>query len=669
MKLRNALPLGALLILLSLLTGCLFPFGGGLWDDDHGDYNNNYGNDGNVTEATANTAGTLYALQADEIYFVANTTYETRFTVRAEGVSQVSLTHEGETVCPMVDDGSDGDALAGDGIFTCTVTHSSDRTESDQLYAVSGSLTSEPVTLYFFAEPTEEALEVVTMAQLLFRQTLNNYSDGEGFVSPSDVPAVLEQAEAIVQPMYNRGEVLDYQVYDTHVRAKFSCGLTVIFAPPLAGVDSSGGNVSVHTFQPFRYSYNAFVEDYMDLPDEAARLLTQRFDNYSFTRNNDEEDVTLQTISSFGEDQVVLWHGHGDYDEALGPYLITGERYDRERMMEQAYFEDVVHDRIICSSGNRMAFTAAYVDERCGSMEGSFLYLGSCDSGKDSRLADAFLNKGAVAVVANTESIATIYNISMEYQTMYYMTQLNTSATDYCTLSEALARAMGDLGENDANFSYNAARDAHPVIFGGAAAENFRLGDLWSGVFPSPETEPPATEPTQPTAAPTEPSVTGTLYADYQWFLDSYTWVDYVASDLSEIPADQYADFWLGNYCIYDVNKDGVDELIILCGQSMSDTSFNFYTWRDGEICAMGAVFAGSDLYVRRDGMAGILAREARGDIETLTWLQLNRDGLTVLKEEEYYYQREDYVDPKTDWVWLEQYSVHDTSILTTLSG
>lgn len=660
MKLRNALRLGALLILLSLLTGCLFPFGGGLWDD-------NYGSTAG-TAPTANTAaaGALYELQADEIYFVANTNYETRFTVRVEGVSQVSLTHDGETICPMTDDGSNGDEVAGDGIFTCTVTHSSDRTEADQLYAVSGSLTSAPVTLYFFAEPTDEALELVTMAQLLFQQTLNRYSDENGFVSPADVPAVVEQAEAIVQPMYNRGEVLAYQVYDTHVRAKFSCGLTMIFAPPLADVDSNGEDVSVYTCQPFRYSYHYSMEDYMDLPDEAARLISQTFGNYSFARNNDEDDVTLSAVSNFGENQVVLWHGHGDYDEALGPYLITGERYDRDRMMEQSYFEDVVHDRIICSSGNRMAFTAAYVDKRCGSLAGSFFYLATCRSGMDSRLADAFLRKGAAAVVANTETIATAYNISMEYQTMYYMTQLNTAKTDYCTLSEALERAMGDLGRNDARFSYNSARDAHPVIFGGTAAENYRLGGLWSGVFPSAEPEP--TEPTEATAAPTEPAVTGTPYADYQWFLESYTWVDYVASDLSEIPADQYADFWMGNYCIYDVNKDGVDELIILCGQSMSDTSFNFYSWRNGEIYVMGAVFAGSDLYVRKDGAAGILAREARGDIETLTYLELTWDGLNVLKEEEYYYQLEGYVDPKTDWNWLTQYSVHDTAVLAELA-
>lgn len=661
MKLRNAMRLGALLLLLSLLTGCLFPFGGGLWDDNYGSTS------GTAPKTPTNTAaGALYELQADKIYFVANTTYETCFTVRGENVSQVELVYEGESVCPMVDDGTGSDAVAGDGIYTCTVSNSSDCTEANLLYAVSGNVSSAPVTLYYFDYPTDEALDLVSMAQLLFQQTLNPYSDENGFISPADVPAVVEQAEAIVQTMYNRGEVLAYQVYDTHVRAKFSCGLTMIFAPPLADVDANGGDVSVYTFQPFYDHYHEVVDPYLDFPDQAAQLLHSSFSNYTWNGNNDESAVTLESICRFEPNEVVLWHGHGGYDETIGPFLVTGERYDRERMMEQAYFEDAVCDRVIVCMDNRMAFTAAYVDEHCGSMEGSFLYLGSCDSGRDSRLADAFLRKGATAVVANSDTINTIYNLCMQYQTVEYMTQLNPATAELCTLQEALEKAMDKLGENDYSFSRDPSRDAHPVIFGGTAAENYRLGDLWSGVFPS--TEPEPTEPTETTAAPTEPAVTGTPYADYQWFLESYTWVDYVASDLSEIPADQYADFWMGNYCIYDVNKDGVDELIILCGQSMSDTSFNFYSWRNGEIYVMGAVFAGSDLYVRRDGAAGILAREARGDIETLTYLEMTWDGLHVLKEEEYYYQREGYVDPKTDWIWLAQYSVHDTAVLAELA-
>ena len=121
----------------------------------------------------------------------------------------------------------------------------------------------------------------------------------------------------------------------------------------------------------------------------------------------------------------------------------------------------------------------------------------------------------------------------------------------------------------------------------------------------------------------------------------------------------------MGTYSLYDVIGDGVDELIIKCGQSISDTSYNFYTWYEGEIYTMGAIFAESGLYRPADGSDCILVRNAHGDIEELTCLEMTWDGLKILWQQEYYYQREDYADPKEGtWIWLEAYSVHDTSIL-----
>ena len=662
MKKRHILRLGALLLLACLLTGC-FPFGSCFFDEP--DRGNSYGTQSTETSAPTGEAA-LGALQADQIHFLINTEYETRFTVRAENVSQVELVYEGQTVCSMVDDGSDRDELAGDGIFTCTVTNSGDSAEAGQLYAVSGSLRSEPVTLYYFGTPTEEDLTLFEGAQLTVQSYFAAAADENGCVAPEDVPDLLAQTEFFISNLCQRGEVLHYEVYDTHVRAKFACGITAVYMPKVAGLDAGSGDGSIYTFQPFYENYSDAIDPYLDNPDKAAQCIAQTFDNYDWEGNNDERAVTLDSIRNFGENEVILWHGHGGYDEALGPFLVTGERYDRDRMMEQSYFEDVIHDRIFSIMDNRMAFTPAYVALRCGSLEGSFLYLGSCESGRDSRLADVFLRKGATAVVANSATISSIYNLRMQHQVVEYMTRVNTATGDYCTLAEALSLAMGDLGSDDRAYRYAWDEFAHPIIFGGTAAEDYRFGH--TGSTPRPSTEPTATV-AEPITEPTEPAVTGSPYADYLAFLDSYLWVDYVASDLSEIPPAEYDDFWMGSYSIYDVNKDGIDELIILCGQSIADTSYNFYSWKEGQIYVIGAIFAGSGLYGPRNGSAGILVRNAGGDIETLTHLEMTWEGLHIVSEKDYYYQREDYVDPKTDWVWLEQYSVHDMAILEKLAG
>lgn len=649
------------LLTVSLLTGCV-RFGDSVYDAPQRD------EPAQTTAPTADASqfrdSALWDLQADRLCFGLNRDYETCFTVCGQNVQNVSLYYEGSAICDMVDDGTDGDLYAGDGVFTCTITNRGDEAGQDQLYAVSGDISSEPLTLYYLDSPSREQLQAFEGAQLTVRSYFAAAADSEGFVAPADVPALLEQAEYFISNLCQRGTVLYYHVYDTHLTAKFDCGFTAVYMPPLAEVDGGTGDCTVYTFQPFYESYPASIDPYLDFPDKAAQLLHATFDHCTWNGNNDENAVTLDSVRAFEPNEIILWHGHGGYDENLGPFLVTGQRYDRERMLEREYFEDVVNDRVISVMDNRLAFTAAFVDERCGSLDGSFLYLGSCSSGQDSRLADAFLRKGATAVVANTDTISTIYNLSMQYQTVEYMTQIDPATANAYTLEKALALSMEKLGENDFRFGLDPNRDAHPVIFGGYEAENYRFGSVWAGVFPEePTTEEPTTEPPT-TEPPTEP-VVANPYPDYKWFLESYTWVDYVASDLSEIPADQYGDYWMGTYSLYDVNGDGVEELIIKCGQSISDTSYNFYSWYEGEIYTMGAIFAESGLYRPADDSACILVRNAQGDIEELTCLEMTWDGLKILWQQEYYYQREDYVDPKEgSWIWLEAYSVHDTSIL-----
>ena len=663
---KRILRFAVMLLAVSLLTGC-FSFG------DPGYYDTPQWDQPDQPIATTEQSqlwdSALWDLRADRLCFGLNRDYETCFTVCGRNVRSVSLVYEGAAVADMVDDGTGGDLCAGDGIYTCTVTNRGDEVGQDQLYAVSGDLTSEPVTLYYLDTPTQEQLQTFEGAQLTIRGYFMGAADSEGFVDPADVPALLDQAEYFISNLHQRGSVLYYRVYDTHLTAKFDCGITAVYMPPLADVDSGSGDSTVYTFQPFYESYPASIDPYLDFPDKAAQLLHATFDNCSWNGNNDENAVTLDSVRAFEPNEIILWHGHGGYDENLGPFLVTGQRYDRDRMLEREYFEDVVNDRVISVMDNRLAFTAAFVDEHCGSLDGSFFYLGSCSSGRDSRLADAFLRKGATAVVANTDTISTIYNLSMQYQTVEYMCQIDPATANAYTLEKALALSMEKLGENDFRFSLDPNRDAHPVIFGGYDAANYRFGSVWAGVFPDePTTEVPTTEaPTteEPTTEPPTEPVVANPYPDYKWFLESYTWVDYVASDLSEIPADQYSEYWMGTYSLYDVNGDGVEELIIKCGQSISDTSYNFYTWYEGEIYTMGAIFAESGLYRPADGSSCILVRNAQGDIEELTCLEMTWDGLQILWQREYYYQREDYADPKEGtWIWLEAYSVHDTGIL-----
>jgi hypothetical protein len=140
-----------------------------------------------------------------------------------------------------------------------------------------------------------------------------------------------------------------------------------------------------------------------------------------------------------------------------------------------------VQDRIIDdSSSGRAMISAKYIEKYCENLDNSFFYLATCQSGMDSTLANAFVNKGAAAVIANTETIYTQYNLLMEYEVAHNLTLINDRTGNYYTLSEALSAAKEKYGRNDLVwYGENAPRSeaATPIIFGGATAENYCLAD------------------------------------------------------------------------------------------------------------------------------------------------------------------------------------------------
>lgn len=217
----------------------------------------------------------------------------------------------------------------------------------------------------------------------------------------------------------------------------------------------------------------------MRLPDNAANAIAQEFSNYSFPSSNnlDNSAVSLDRIKSISSNQVVLWHGHGGYSKSLHSFLLTGEAFSWTKWwFDTNYWWDCVQDRIIKSSNGNVIITPKFINKYCGNMNNSFVYLAACQSGTDNVLANSFLNKGASAVVANSETIYTIYNTRIQNATIINMCTVNPNTRNYYTLSEALNRAKEQHGRDDGSEHH-----ATPLIFGGTNASNYRFGDVKPG--------------------------------------------------------------------------------------------------------------------------------------------------------------------------------------------
>lgn len=232
------------------------------------------------------------------------------------------------------------------------------------------------------------------------------------------------------------------------------------------------------------------VDNQADIIPAAARIVTSNFPNYHYSLVSKNEPVTAETIKKIGPNQIVLWQGHGNWDEKNHSMLRTGNNFDGEKLEDPTYEDDFDNGRIVLIeegggglSTNFEGITSKYIDKYGGDMSGSLIYIGACESGVDGVLAQAFLDKGAATVVVMTKTIQTLYGNIMQYTTVKLLTEINPETGDYYTLGEALAKAKSIYGKDDLEKGfYPAALGAEPVIYGDA---NYHIASVEKPLSPN----------------------------------------------------------------------------------------------------------------------------------------------------------------------------------------
>lgn len=179
----------------------------------------------------------------------------------------------------------------------------------------------------------------------------------------------------------------------------------------------------------------------------------------SFIRNEYElGDNTFEFedfFNSLEANQIVIWQGHGTWNgENEHSVLWTGRLYDESKLATNQDYQD---GSIVNAQGNE-AITYKYILKHSNNLDNSLIYLGQCEGGYDPVLAQAFLDKGAAAVVANTKIISAPYSDMMQYTTIKLLAENKT-------ISQALNEAKTIYGNDDS------------VMFGGLGAEPIIFGN------------------------------------------------------------------------------------------------------------------------------------------------------------------------------------------------
>lgn len=410
--------------------------------------------------------GNAEELVASEHYFDAERGGEVLFTIDlGQRSGTVQLRSESGPVAEMRDDGRDGDAVPGDGVYSCVVHVESGGRSSMDYYATYGWKQSWDETLYFFSRPTRESAETARLTAEKLGAELGGLER-----QYDDEARLLNEAERYVAELERSGEIATYTVDPEGIYIKLASGLAYYYSPERSAVTAgSGAGLTLLTFQPERdRMVREGLESGLNELDEIAESL-------GVAARYADGAADLAAIRAFGPDQAILWHGHGFEVSGLGPCLVTGERFDWETWLEDPdYFADCLVDRALCRWDGQLCVTPRYIETRCGDLTGSLVYLAACSSGADASLAQAFLSHGAAAVVANTGTIREDYNLTMLNATLRCLTELDPETGDYRTLRSALDAAKAEYGASDADGRYGGA-GAAPEVFGGPAAEAYQL--------------------------------------------------------------------------------------------------------------------------------------------------------------------------------------------------
>ena len=289
-----------------------------------------------------------------------------------------------------------------------------------------------------------------------------------GHIPEEQVPQVIDSVASYAEELKEDDILSDYEASASNVWMQYPDGLQLIYTPDTGLSDAIGTDsfCRIVTCQPYADAYPDSVAEEMGFPDSAAEALSRLSDQWSFEDNYDMEEVSLDLLKELSGPQILLWHGHGGWTSETHSFLATGETFSQDRYQNDAnYYEDFREGRTVLCSDGRVAVTKEFVREYTGDLDGSVIYLGTCQSGSDTELADAFLEKGAAAVVANTDTIRTAYNTRMMYSTMEGLGQTDPGTGEPNTLSQAMAYASRLWGSTDSQ------------QFGGSGAKPVLIGE------------------------------------------------------------------------------------------------------------------------------------------------------------------------------------------------
>lgn len=382
----------------------------------------------------------IYSFNTDTYDIPVGTTKKVKFTaeifintdLEENDVSVVSDT--GTVLGYMNDNGSNGDTVANDGIYTLVAEMHSE-TRKSLIYQVKAkNVVSNSIEIFFYTDITAEDYSTckTTISKVSelndverIKQFLSGNSSVESYsVSPkkdiikykmkSGIVCVWEknqsnndvQVKGLGNDLYDVEPFLDY----TNVRNQIS-------QSKRNRVHADGDVCVVRPFRGTQFTY----DDFLDAGNILSGVLKGKI------RRFDDGNANLDVFKSFDEYGVVLIDSHGTLSNVFNsawtivntdPYLLTGTQFNGSQSLTSADWQ--AERVVVCSTddlfggffgGGIVAVGGKFFDRYYtdNSLNGSAFYLGTCYSMRNDTIADVLIKKGAEVVYGFSETVSVGY--------------------------------------------------------------------------------------------------------------------------------------------------------------------------------------------------------------------------------------------------------------------
>lgn len=272
-------------------------------------------------------------------------------------------------------------------------------------------------------------------------------TDENGYVDITEVDTVLRSMAAYAKQLQKDGKITDYSYRngDSSVCMKIDGWLNVLYSPDVEGYLAGESDVEILTLEPFANNskvFGSYVLSGAEGPDEGAELIEKHLDRFSFTKNLDNADVTVETIRNLPDHSIILLVGHGK-NSTVGPTICVGKLDtvdDLNDFLKLRDYAAAAEDGAIwIDDDQNINITPIFIEKYMPSnaLEGSVVYFNCCESYANSLMADSILEKGALAYLGNSKTVQQVYAFNAMYSFLEGLTPVATGSY-YKPMLEAL---------------------------------------------------------------------------------------------------------------------------------------------------------------------------------------------------------------------------------------